>query len=235
MSQLETRMWFVYAVSLYVDAGVEAIHFGQVEIMDDRDPDHAHWAGMLDRCRSMAAKRARRHLLLCDAHVPGGGIVRGGKLLFDFHSFPLRIEEVADRPLEGVLQQGYLDSLFGRSAGGCAPCGWACESLPYIVEFDNFEPSGHPGENIGAHWCWGYDEICWFAQQTPEYRRAWLRYAWDWIRTTDPNGFLQMPGSRCLATPPPGKRWYYANSPGSACPGGFGDEATIKAIWAGDK
>jgi len=203
--------------------------------MDDRDPGRTHWNEMLERARRYAAAHARRHLLLCDAHVPSGGIVRDGRLLFDLHSFPLRIEEVADKPQQGILQVGYLDSIFGRSAGGITPSGWSCEHLPYIVELDNFEPSGHPGENIGAHWCWGYDEICWFANQPEEYRNQWLRYAWDWIRKTDPNGFLQMPASRCLATPPPGKTWYFAHTPNPATPDGFGQEETIKAIWAADK
>ncbi len=235
MSQLETRMWFVYAVARYVDIGVEAIHFGQVEIMDDRDLLHTHWRNMMARCRAYAKKHARRHLLLCDAHVPSGGIVHDGKLLFDLHSFPLRIEEVADKPHQGVLQVGYLDSIYGRSTGGETPSGWSCDHLPYLVELDNFETTKRPGENVGAHWCWGWDEICWFAHQPEDYRNHWLHYAWNWIRKTDPNGFLQMPASRCLAAPPPEKHWYWGHMPCDDVPDGFGQEKTIKAIWAEDK
>jgi hypothetical protein len=43
MSQLETRLWFLYLAAGYIDLGVEAIHFGQVEIMDNRDKQHIHW------------------------------------------------------------------------------------------------------------------------------------------------------------------------------------------------
>jgi len=50
-----------------------------------------------------AAKGARRHFVACDAHVPGGGFLRDGKLLLDFHAFPLRIEEVADKPCEASM------------------------------------------------------------------------------------------------------------------------------------
>jgi hypothetical protein len=232
MSQLETRMWFLFLAAAYIDLGVEAIHFGQVEIMDDRDQDHAHWRDLLKRVRAYAAKHARRHLVLCDAHVPSGGIVHEDRLMFDLHSFPLRIEEVPERPQEGVLKMGYLDSLFGRSKGGVTPSGWRCEHLPYIVELDNFEPSGREGQNIGGHWIWGYDEISWFAHQPETYRNEWLRYAWDWIRKHDPNGWLQMPGSRTLCAPVGGKHWYFANTKSAAVPGGFSQEATIKAIWA---
>ncbi len=232
MSRPETRMWFFYLAMRYIDIGCEAVHFGQVELMDHRDRDRRHWRDMLARARRYAAAHARRGLLICDAHVPSGGIVNDGVLMFDFHSFPLRIEEVPDKPGHGVLQTGYLDSIFGRSAGGMTPSGWRCEQLPFLVELDNFGRSGRGGQNIGAHWIWGYDEISWFAHQPEAYRNEWLRYAWAWVREHDPNGYLQMPGSRTVADPVDGKHWYWANTPSAACPDGFNQEATIKAIWA---
>ena len=234
MSQLETRLWFFYAAASYINVGIEAIHFGQVEIMDGNDPEHVYWLDMLKRVRQYASQHARRHLVLCDAHVPSGGIVHDGKLMFDLHSFPLRIEEVADAPWQGVLKVGYLDSIFERSKGGITPSGWECTSLPYMVELDNFGSSGREGQNIGGHWIWGYDEICWFAHLPQEFRNAWLRYAWQWIREHDPSGFLEMPGSRCLASPVEELHWYHANTPSENTPQGFGQEETIREIWADD-
>jgi len=81
---------------------------------------------------------------------------------------------------------------------------------------------------------WGYDEITWFAQQSQRYRSNWLHYARDWVRKTDANGHLQMPGSRTLRSPLDNKRWYYANKPSPAVPDGFGDEDAIHSIWVGD-
>jgi hypothetical protein len=43
-----------------------------------------------------------------------------------------------------------------------------------------------------------------------------------------------MPGFRCLSGTRNGKRWYYANQQGKATPDGFGQEDTIRAIWAAD-
>jgi hypothetical protein len=83
-------------------------------------------------------------------------------------------------------------------------------------------------------WVWGYDEITWFAHQSKEYRANWLKYAWDWVHTTDRNGYLQMPGSRTLRLPLDGKRWYHANTPSPAVPDGRGDEEAIRAIWTAD-
>jgi len=236
ISQPETKLWFYFLAASYIDVGCEAIHFGQAEIMDGNDPDHRHWWELLQKVREYAARNARRHMVICDAHVPSGGMLCGDRLLFDFHSFPLRIVEVPDRPQEGVLKMGAFDSIYGRSMGGVAPSGWQCEHLPYLVELDNWGVSGQPGRpHAGSCWVWGYDEISWFAHQDEAYRNQWLHYAWDWVREHDPNGFFQMPGSRILHSPVDGHGWYYANTLSEAVPHGFGQEETIKAIWSKDQ
>ena len=104
----------------------------------------------------------------------------------------------------------------------------------YLAELDNWGPCDNPGRpnQPGAYWCWGYDEIGWFAHLPADRRRAWLAYAQDWIKKHDPAGHLQMPGGRVLHTPVDGKHWYYANDPSPAVPDGFGDESAIRAIWA---
>ncbi|MEN6308996.1 MAG: hypothetical protein ABFD91_14705 [Anaerohalosphaeraceae bacterium] len=236
VSRPETKLWFYFQAASYIDAGFEAIHFGQVEIMDDNDPGLAHWSQVFAMVRAYAAKHARRHMVICDGHVPSGGIVRNGQLLLDFHSFPLRIMEVPDKPQEAILKVGFSDGIYRRSKGGRAFSGWECEHLPYLVEIDNWGVSSTPGQaRSGSIWIWGYDEITWFAHQSKDYRAQWLRYAWDWVRRTDSNGYLQMPGSRTLRSPKDNLRWYYANNPGPAIPEGFGDEVAIAAIWASDK
>jgi pimeloyl-ACP methyl ester carboxylesterase len=235
VSRPETKLWFYFLAASYIDLGCEAIHFGQAEIMSGNDRGLAHWAEVLGRVRSYAARRARRHLVLCDAHVPSGGLVRDGKLLLDFHSFPLRIKEVPDKPQQAILEVGFSDSFYGRSKGGVTPSGWQCDHLPYLVELDNWGVSKQPGvAKAGGVWVWGYDEITWFAHQSRQYRAAWLRYAWDWVRKTDANGYLQMPGSRTLRSPRDGNRWYHANKPSRAVPDGLGDEEAIRVVWSAD-
>ena len=153
----------------------------------------------------------------------------------DFHSFPLRIKEVPENPQEAILELGFSDGIYRRSKGGVTPSGWTCRSLPYLVEIDNWGVSRQPGQpNAGSIWIWGYDEISWFAHQDSAYRARWLRYAWDWVREHDPNGYLQMPGSRTVAAPmgEDRKKWYWAMNPSDAWLDGFGDEDAIKAIWS---
>ncbi|HYW43932.1 MAG TPA: hypothetical protein VE959_13810 [Bryobacteraceae bacterium] len=238
--QAETKMWFFFLAASYMYAGIEAIHFGQLDLIGKNDPEYRNWADLLQRVRGYAARKARRHYLICDAHVPKGGPVVDGRLLLDFHSFPLRPEEVADSPQKAILAVGYSDGIYGRSNGGVAPSGWKCEHLPYLVEFDNFGATRAPGQASQARgasiFTWGYDEITWFAQQPEAYRNEWLRYAWNWLKENDRNGFLEMPGFRMLtngpANPAGGRiNYYYANTKSPACQLGFGQEETIKAIW----
>ncbi|HWC97710.1 MAG TPA: hypothetical protein VG456_13190 [Candidatus Sulfopaludibacter sp.] len=244
--QPETKMWFFFLAASYMNIGIEAIHFGQLDLIGRNDPGYHNWADLLQRVRGYAAKKARRHFLICDAHVPKAGPVVDGKLLLDFHSFPLRPKEVADSPGKAVLEVGYSDSLYNRSNGGVAPSGWKCDHLPYLVEFDNFGGTRTPGQSSqskGASiFTWGYDEITWFSQQPEAYRNEWLRYAWSWLKEHDPNGHLEMPGGRMLTNGPalPGEtgakqNWYFANTKSEASPHGFSQEETIRAIWAADK
>jgi hypothetical protein len=234
-SRIETQMWFYYQAVSYIDAGCEAIHFGQVEIMNRNDPDNTHWAHLLGMVRDYAATHARRHMVLCDGHVPTGGLMHDGNPLLDFNAFPLRIMETPNKPEEAILKLGFSDGLYNRSKGGKTFSGWTCDHLPYFVEFDNYGVSRHPGQsNIKGefNWVWGYDEITWFAHQDRQYRSNWLQYAWNWVRNADTNGWLEMPGSRTAVSPD--TQWYFANNPSPVVPTGLGDEAAICAVWAAD-
>src|ERR1035441_9945233 len=120
-------MWFFFLAGSYLNIGIEAFHVGQLDLMGWNDPDYRNWADLLQRVRGYAAKKSRRHWVIIDAHVPKGGPVVDGRLLLDFHSFPLRPKEVADSPQKAILAVGYSDALYGRSNGGIAPSGWQCE------------------------------------------------------------------------------------------------------------
>jgi len=231
ISRLETRLWYYYCARRFIDCGFEAIHFGVVEIVADNDPDFEAYADLLNRIRQYARLHARRKLVLCDAHL-NTGIFRNGHSLFDFLSYPLRIEEIAGQPPQGQLIMGHDDSIYGRTRGGITPSGWTAERLPYLVEIDNWGSSGQGGQNIGGIWIWGWDEIDWFARLTETERNHWLIYAYNWIKTNDPCGHFQLPTRRILADPIDGiYYWYYANNASAACQLGFNQEATIRTIF----
>jgi hypothetical protein len=236
VSQPETQLWFYFLAASYIDLGFEGIHWGQVEIMDLNDSHLDHYARVFSLVRDYAKRHARRGMVLCNAHVPSDGLVRDGVLLLDFHALPLRVKEVPVHPQQGVLEVGYLDSIYQRSRGGRTYSGWECAHLPYLVELDNYDVSSHPGEpGQGWFWVWGYDEISWFANQSKEFRSQWLRYAWEWVKKTDPDGYVEMPGARVVTPPVNHSSWYFANRQSPAVPDGFDDEGTIRAIWKSDQ
>lgn len=229
----ETRMFFYYMAVRYMEIGIEAIHFGQVELiaMGDKDNQYAGWNDLLTRVREAAKTKARRGTILCDGHMPGYGILVDGKLLFDFVSFPMRIKEISGDPEKAELKKFYLDAIYGRTQGGITPSGWSCTRCPYLVEFDNFGISSHPGTaNMADHFTWGYDEISWFYRQPESYRNEFLVYADSYLEKVDPVGFVQMPGSR-VVTLPEGNTRYRVNTAGDACPEGQSQEETIKKLW----
>lgn len=234
----ETQLWYYFLAKSYIDIGCEAFHLGQVEMIGKDDPGKTAYAGFLKKIRDYASENARRHYIILDGHTPNGGFIKDGISLLDFNSFPLRIKEVMDKPMEGILEIGYSDAIYGRSKAAVSPSGWKAESMPYLVEFDNFGLSRTPGvANPDDHFCWGYDDITWFAMQDESYRNQWLRYAFDWLRENDPNGHLQMCVSRMIYGPQADEsyRFYYANTRSVACPVGYSQEETIKEIWNGLK
>jgi len=232
ITRLESQLFFYFMAVEYINIGVEALHFGQVELMamhDDGSGVEA-WSTLLNKVRDYARLNARRGTVLCDGHMGSGGLVKDGKLLFDFVSFPMRVKEIVGDPQKGELKKFHLDAIYGRTKGGITPSGWSCDHVPYIVELDNFGISDHPGTpNLNDHFVWGFDEISWFANQSEAYRNEFLEYADRWIERVDSNGFIQMPGSRVI-TGASGNR-YRANMPNDSCPIGMGQEQAIKAIW----
>ncbi|MDR1783441.1 MAG: hypothetical protein LBR13_04195 [Dysgonamonadaceae bacterium] len=237
VNNLETKMWFYFLAKSYIDIGCEAFHLGQVGIIGRDDPDKKHYSEILGMIRDYAKKHARRHYVLLDAHTPMRGFIKDGVSLLDFNSFPLRVKEIVDKPMEGMLEVGHSDGLYQKSLGAISPSGWKAESMPYLVEFDNFGVRRDPPlgtANLNDHFCWGYDDITWFAIQTEEYRNQWLRYAYDWLKKTDPNGHLQMCVIRMISGPTAATtlRSYFANTKSENCPVGFSQEETIKAIWS---
>ena len=232
----ETKLWFYYLAKTYIDMGIEAFHMGQVELIGRDDPEKNHYKEVIDMIRAYAKKNARRHYVLLDGHTPNHGFIKDGISLLDFNSFPLRIKEVeGSTTLEGRLEVGNSDGLYNKSLGAISPSGWKAESMPYLVEFDNFGVRRDPPLGVSAddHFIWGYDDVTWFSTRPEEYRNKWLWYAFDWLRETDPNGHLQMCVIRMIYGPTAEEtlRSYFANTKSVACPVGFSQEETIKEIW----
>lgn len=64
VSRPETQLWFHFLAASYIDLGVDALHYGQVELMNRRDRDLTHYARVFQRARDHAARKARRGMVL---------------------------------------------------------------------------------------------------------------------------------------------------------------------------
>lgn len=111
VSTAETQLWFYYLAGAYMKIGCEAFHLGQIELMGMNGSERNAWAELIQKIRKCATKHARRDWVLLDAHVPRFGMVKDGVSLIDFNSFPLRIKEVPEKPMAGVLEVNHLDPL----------------------------------------------------------------------------------------------------------------------------
>ncbi len=244
ISRIETQMFFYYRATSYIDLGFEALHLGQVHMMGAADKDYKSFTKVCSMIRAYAKENARRHFVFLNAHTHG---LKGsdGKLLFDFHMFPSR--PVADgteahfpteeNPQKAVFDPSHRDSIYGKSMGGTTYSGWSCDSLPYLVELDNY---GYDEATLfvpnPSDWrVWGMDEISWYANQPASYRAEFLSYAYDWVMNEAPgDGFFAMPGQRTAYLFREDKTvysWQYFAYDPENYKGGFGDEAAIKSIW----
>lgn len=251
IGQLETQMWFYYRARRYIDAGFEALHLGQVHLYGSQDRGYLQTQGLFDRIRGYAREKARRHLVLLDAHT--NGIVIDGRSLFDINSWILFPREIKGQPEKARLISQ------GKSRGGVTPSGWACVSLPYLKEFDNYggwinnappsvrkkKPDGSlylPPEPVDHPlWPWGRDEISWYANLPREEKASFLAYAQGWLDEQNDGGHLQVPMYRDASLPAKGSQCsdqqyvqlqYRANHAGPGCPDGFGDEEMISNFWS---
>ena len=134
-------------------------------------------------------------------------------------------------PQKIELKSGVGTAVYNDSLGGKTYSGWSCDSLPYFVELDNYLDS-FPSRNLATSF-WGYDEISWFANQPKSYRQTWLKYAYEWINTTDGVGYLEMPGKRQakVFTGETVTGYYYNAASKYLDSNGFDDEFAIRAIW----
>ncbi len=239
MTRLETQLFMYWHATFYIDAGFEGLHWGQVYLMSETDTDLSAWTKVLNMVREYARTHARRGMVLNNSHTHGQ-IGSDGRLLFDFHAWPVRMVTPKDAYPHAPTKQdpqrveigiGIRDSIYRKSLGGETHSGWSCDSLPYVVELDNYggmyslENANRPGID---DWPWGYDEVSWFANQDASFRRDFIDYAYKHIRELDENGYFEMTGVRGATyyfpdTDTKADYWYYLTD--------MGDGATVKAVW----
>lgn len=244
ITQQETMLFLYHRATKYIDLGYEGLHMGQIHLIGRDDHGWEKWTELLSMIREYAEDHARRGFVFINAHTHGI-VGADGVLLFDFHMYPSRPMAVGteahfpteDNPQEAEFALNHSDSIYGKSLGGETYSGWECDSLPYLVELDNY---GDDAANLHVPRpadmrTWGMDEITWYANQPADYREEFLEYAYSWVKDEAPgDGFFAMPGQRVARIYDENNnvvQWqYYAYDPKNH-KNGNGDEAFIKEIW----
>lgn len=241
INRLETRLWFYYRATQYITAGYEALHMGQIHLYAANDRGFAETEKLFTKIRKYAKIHGRRHKVLMDAHSHGINIK--GKLLLDYHAMPYTRVPLLEQDGEKMtlVNEGF-------SEGGENPNGWTCDTMPYLMEYDNW--GGKTVEDLTQYtreeraymdW-WGYDQIGWFANQDRETRNHFLEYTYKWTQVMNVNAYFEIPFRRTIEKAAVlmeradnnEKEWqdyYQINEKSSDCPMGFGQEETIKQIW----
>jgi len=231
----EARMWFYYRATKYIDCGYEALHMGQVHLYTAYDRGMKKTYELFGMIRDYAAKHARRHKVLMDAHSHGVSV--NGKLLLDYHAMPF-----TRAPLEYVPGKRLALVREGFSEGGENPNGWYGEQMPLLMEYDNWcgreydDESKYTRHQLALMQWWGYDQIAYFANQPEDVRNHFIEYTYRWTQVNNPHAFFQVPFRRTIGNAPvqfeAGLNWnYQINNPSDACPMGFGQEDIVKACW----
>ena len=245
ITRIDTQMFFYYRATLFIDAGFEALHMGQIHLYAAADKNYRVTTNLYNMIHAYAASHARRGWVLLNAHTHGD-YGADGLLLFDFHTFPSRVNEpkgsvahpaAAGDPQRVIYGVNELDSIYGKSRGGMTHAGWFTDMLPYLVELDNwagYEPSLLDQPDRGSIWTWGYDEIRWFANQPPGYQAEFLDYAYRWVTCVDgAKGHIAMPGTRTAAINTGGsvaQADFFPFMPADY-PGGSGVQEIIRSVW----
>ena len=213
ISRPETRMFFYHMATEYIKRGVEAIHMGQLELVEQNDvPNHDSTWALYQLIRNFA-KGYNRGLVLLNADVHDKYYINGSDstLLFDFHHAPLSpigYDAVwADTSVynNASINGGYnfggpaqltytFCNTYGKSAGGRTHWGWYADTLPYIVAFDfsdNYDPLN---QQTSCYKVWDFDDCTWYSRQTEAYRNYWLWYAMQQVKCLDRNCFLSPEG-----------------------------------------
>jgi len=230
MSRLESRLWFYFRAKKYIDAGAESLHLGQYKIMAENDPQSLHWFDLASKIRKYALKNSRRGFIWLNAHA-GAYVTPPGdfqRLLFDFHEAPTWPKQRGDKIEQATIEKNYLDHpFFGKTYKGITFQDEYVETLPYLIELDNFGLGPNPGKPNQDWFPFGYDEITWFSLLSKNQRDNWVLYSDNRIASFANNGYYQAAGIR--STTRPGVPWpgilYRANKLA------FDQENAITFIW----
>ena len=237
ITRRETQLYFYYIATRLIDCGIENLQMGIIGIENLNDNGNIITWDLYGKIRQSAASK-NRGLVLISAGTNGLYLKQTDTLIFDFCAIPSRVSgyytgtdstwasmwDYFESPYGGPGKLSYNDcSPYGKVLGGQTYMGWYSDSMPYMVDLDNYLTNLCNCLSSGCWNAYGYDEISWFSLQTEEYRNQWLCYANTRVKELDRNCYFTMP-VRTLFT----RVWKYYNAINGY---GYNQEDAIVNIW----
>ncbi|MEM1321701.1 MAG: T9SS type A sorting domain-containing protein [Bacteroidota bacterium] len=233
---IETRMYFYFLATKYIDLGYRSIHWGQYWMyQNSQTPNRAeHFYELFEKLRTYVAQNDQfgQPWVLMNADTEGE--CYNGLLIFDFHNRPSRISEVWQERMDGELHTLVLpdhpSANYGRSLAGTTAYGNDYpDGTPYRIGPDSDSLKDEMAcetftKGIGNKETWGLTEQRWLLQRDRQFRKDWLIHAYCRTNSIDRHAWFK----------------FRAKVTTSYCPGGGtlehnvfdnGEWEDIKEIW----
>lgn len=244
LTMLETQLYYAYVIAEYIDAGFEAIMFGQTMLTGARDIGNEALHNICEFAKRWAGLRGYRGAVALSSHViyptdyPKTPEDKA-RPLFTHLTWPTRLSYTQKNAMG--MHFGPDAKEEGRRQGGgeIVRLLQLPHDLPILLEIDNYGPSKGPNAVCDQ----GYDEITAYAAKNPEQRAAFLRYYYAECRKWKNRDnmcrtYLALPGYRCLTmqlsqctledgTPSKPTSWYLPYREDG------GEEETMRELFVG--
>lgn len=195
INKIQTRMWFYYLATVYIDMGCYSIHMGWFDRTFKNDQNYVKSFELFNLIRQYGNKKNKQVFINADVDRP---IFYDStdQLLLDFISSPLRPEPVKDlfqntpcedQPMTILNFDKYFPEIINFEKG-FDPAGNLIYSVPtlfnldwYGIDYLGLSPP-HTGFK-GNGWApWGVNESIWFYILSPECQSYWFMNASNSIK-----------------------------------------------------
>jgi hypothetical protein len=176
ITMLETQIYYAYLIAEYVDAGFEAVLFGQAMLTGARDTDNGAMHSLCNFAKKWTAARGYRQAVALSSHVfrvweyPKSQPDKA-QPLFTHLSWPTRLS-YTDKTPSGMQFSPDVQPV-GKRHGG--------KELKLVMELPHDQPVLFEIDNYGMSEAKevcdeGYDEITAFANKSPKQRSEFLKH-----------------------------------------------------------
>ncbi|CAL1518525.1 hypothetical protein [Chitinophaga sp. MM2321] len=212
INRIQTRMWFYYMCTIFIDMGCNSMHMGWFEMITNHDTAYVKTHDLFQKIRAYA--KSKGTFAIINADIDRALYVNGSnRLLLDFLTTPVRPDPTSNsyrhspcegQPMAELNLSKYLPGILNKS-GGISPQGDTIESVPVLFNLDWYgigfrgKHPGIMGMGDGAWAPWGVNETIWYYSLTPTCQAYWLKHVTAAIKNKlVKRGYFKMPAVQPL-------------------------------------